>query len=123
MRFATRCRADGFVTLTYVKRMKSIPLTALAVFALAACSAPSTRWVKAGATPEDFRLDQQECVSQVQDFSFAFEDDRASGDPDPVTRDSNASEQRAGSVRGDVYRRCMEARGWRREREPKMPSQ
>ncbi|HEX6978439.1 MAG TPA: hypothetical protein VF342_04000 [Alphaproteobacteria bacterium] len=103
--------------------MKSIPLTALAVFALAACSAPSTRWVKAGATPEDFRLDQQECVSQVQDFDFAFEDDRESGDPDPFTRGANASEQRAGSTRGDIYRRCMEARGWRREREPKMPSQ
>lgn len=72
----------------------------LVVFALSAC-APTTVWVKEGADAQALRRDQAECNDEGQDYKFI--DDR-----------SERSRQR--SIGADLYRRCMEGRGWRRQR-------
>jgi hypothetical protein len=94
--------------------MKLIPFLVLAAL-VAGCSSPTTRWAKGGTTPEDLRLDQDECASRGSSYDFAMED-RDSARLGVVESGVDARDRRGGSARGDVYRRCMEDRGWRRER-------
>jgi hypothetical protein len=94
--------------------MKLIPFLVLAAL-VAGCSSPTTRWAKGGTTPEDFRLDQDECAALGSSYDFALED-RDSARTGVVESGVDARDRRGGSARGDVYRRCMEDRGWRRER-------
>lgn len=101
--------------------MKLIPVLVLAAL-LAACSSPTTRWAKGGATAEDFRLDQDECASRGSSYDFAMRD-RDSGRAGVVESGDDARERRGGSATGDVYRRCLEDRGWRRERGAQPPPQ
>ena len=70
------------------------------VVALAAC-APQTVWVKDGADDEVFRRDRADCVGRAQDYGFI--DDRRGRD-------------QLGSTGADIYRSCLESRGWHRER-------
>lgn len=94
--------------------MKLISILALAML-VAGCASPTTRWAKGGAAPEDLRLDQDECAARGSSYDFAL-DDRDSGRTGVVESGVDTSTRRGGSARGDVYRRCMEERGWRRER-------
>lgn len=99
--------------------MKILPILFLAAL-VAGCAAPSRQWVKSGgATAEDLSLDQDECAARGSSFDFVF-DDRDTGRPGMV-ESSDGGSRRAGSVRGDVYRQCMENRGWRRERGGQAP--
>lgn len=98
--------------------MKLLPVLLLAAL-VAGCTAPSTRWVKAGSEAEDLRLDRDECAARGSSYDFAFED-RDTGRPG-VVESSDGGVQRAGSARSDVYRQCMENRGWRRERGGQAP--
>jgi hypothetical protein len=93
---------------------------ALLMAGTAACSGPSTRWEKGGATAEDLRLDQDQCSSRSQGYDFVF-DDRDSGRPGVVESGVDTRARRAGSAAGQVYRDCMETRGWRRERGGQTP--
>jgi hypothetical protein len=99
--------------------MKTLSIVVLAAL-VAGCSSPTTRWVKGGTTAEDLRLDQDQCADRGSSYDFAFED-RDSGRPGMTEGGVDASERRAGSARGDVYRQCMETRGWRRERGGRAP--
>jgi hypothetical protein len=101
--------------------MKLLPILALAVLVVG-CSSPTTRWAKGGATAEDFRLDQDECAARSSSYDFALED-RDSGRIGVVESGTDARNRRGGSALGDVYRRCMEDRGWRRERGAQPPPQ
>jgi hypothetical protein len=94
--------------------MKFIPILVLAAL-VAACSSPTTRWAKSGASAEDLRLDQDECASRGSSYDFAMED-RDTGRTGIVESSVDTAGRRGGSARGDVYRRCMQDRGWRRER-------
>lgn len=98
--------------------MRTIVILAVGLpLALAAC-APTTTWVKPGASEEDLKLAQDECSSRSSSYDFVF-DDRDQGRniesaPEP--------QRRSGSAQADVYRRCMESQGWRRERvDPSQP--
>lgn len=94
--------------------MKLIPILVLAAL-IAGCSSPTTRWAKGGAEAEDLRLDQDECAARSTSYDFVM-DDRDTARTGIVESGADAGTRRGGSVRGDVYRRCMEERGWRRER-------
>jgi hypothetical protein len=94
--------------------MKLISLLFLAA-ALAGCSSPTTRWAKSGTSPEELRYDQDDCAARGSNYDFALED-RDTGRTGIVESGVDAGTRRGGSARGDVYRRCMEERGWRRER-------
>jgi hypothetical protein len=102
--------------------MKTALLLILAVVAAgtAACSSPNTRWAKGGAGSDDFRLDQDACAARSQSYDFVF-DDRDTARTGVVESGADAESRRAGSSRGDVYRECMESRGWRRERGGQSP--
>jgi hypothetical protein len=99
--------------------MKLIPFLVLAAL-VAGCSSPTTRWAKGGTTTEDLRLDQDECAARGSSYDFALED-RDSARTGVVESGADVRERRGGSARGDVYRRCMEDRGWRRERGSQPP--
>jgi hypothetical protein len=102
--------------------MKTALLLTLAAVAAGtvACSSPSTRWAKGGSSPEDLRLDQDACASRSQGYDFVF-NDRDSSRTGVVERGADSETRRAGSAPGDVYRDCMESRGWRRERGAQTP--
>ncbi len=76
---------------------------ALALLCLTAACAAQTVWVKEDADAEALRRDRAECNDRGQDYKFI--DDRRDRD-------------RQGSIGADIYRSCMEARGWRRQRGP-----
>jgi len=102
--------------------MKPFLIVTLAVLAAgtSACSSPSTRWAKGGATAEDFRYDQDACSSRSRSYDFVFED-RDTGRPGIVESGATPETNRAGTAEADVYRDCMESRGWRRERGAQTP--
>jgi hypothetical protein len=95
--------------------MKLLLPLLLAAVVVAGCSSPTTRWAKGGTTPEDLRLDQDDCAARGSSYDFALQD-RDSGRAGIVESGVDVRDSRGGSARGDVYRRCMEDRGWRRER-------
>jgi hypothetical protein len=99
--------------------MKLIPILVLAAF-VAGCSAPTTRWTKSGASAEDFRYDQDACAARSSSYDFVL-DDRDTGRTGIVESGVDTSSRRGGSARGDIYRRCLEERGWRRERGGQAP--
>lgn len=101
--------------------MKLLPILVLAAL-VAGCSSPTSRWAKGGATAEDFRLDQDECAARGSSYDFALED-RDSGRIGVVESGVDTNNRRGGTARSDVYRRCMEDRGWRRERGAQPPPQ
>jgi hypothetical protein len=73
--------------------------------ALAGCFQPSTVWVKEGSTDEELRYARQECAGKSSGYRFVDE-----ARYDGLERDRGASAQ------GDVYRQCMQAHGFRREK-------
>ena len=87
--------------MTRDMKLSPIPLSLLALVALGACADSSTQWVKAGADAEDFRRDRASCVDRADDYAFV---------------DDRRGRARLGSTGADLYRDCMESRGWRRER-------
>lgn len=74
---------------------------------LTGCLEPRTEWVKDGADTEELRYARQTCERESSGYTFVDDDLRYG----PSSRDRGPS-----SARSDVYRRCMEAQGWRRER-------
>ena len=94
--------------------LRSINLITFWVVAVTACSSPSREWVKPGGSAEDLRLARDQCSSQSGSYDFAF-DDRFTG-RQGVIDNAPSRQSRAGSAQGDVYRDCMQDRGWRRER-------
>jgi hypothetical protein len=99
--------------------MKHLTIVLLAIVVVG-CSPSTTRWTKAGATTEDLHLDQDECASRRSGYDFAFLD-RDTSRPGIVESGVDSPERRAGSPRAEVYRECMENRGWRRERGGQAP--
>ncbi len=79
-----------------------------ALLALAACMEPRTEWVREGAGPDELRYARQTCERESSGYTFV---DEARFDGSASSRDRTPS-----SARSDVYRRCMEGMGWRRQR-------
>ncbi|MGQ0662456.1 MAG: hypothetical protein ACT4P2_02510 [Pseudomonadota bacterium] len=83
---------------------------ALIALALGAC-APRTEWVKEGAEPGDLRLSREDCARDAGRYAFVDTSfDRG--------YDTQRAERRVSSIEGQLYRDCMEAHGWRRQRAP-----
>lgn len=88
--------------------MTKLSLLSLAAAAaiLSGCMEPRTEWVKDGASAEELRYARQTCERDAAGYAF-IDDSRY----DDVLR-----ERRGTSARSDIYRRCMESQGWRRQR-------
>ncbi len=84
---------------------------AFAALALSACES-RTSWIKESAAPGQLEYDQIECRRSASGYGFA---DR--GEFGTETGRTGSS-----SMTAEEYRRCMEKRGWRRERAPDSPA-
>ncbi len=78
------------------------------LLSLAACVEPRTEWVREGAGPDELRHARQACDRESSGYAFV---DESRFDSSGASRDRTPS-----SARSDVYRRCMEGMGWRRQR-------
>jgi hypothetical protein len=87
--------------------VRALLAAAVAAVGLAACES-RTSWVKESADAGQLRYDQQECGRSASDYGFVDRGDYGAG------RTGTGST----SMTSGEYRRCMEARGWRRERTP-----
>ncbi|HEX9465031.1 MAG TPA: hypothetical protein VGB82_20720 [Alphaproteobacteria bacterium] len=76
----------------------------LATASLVACG-PNTMWSKEGASADELRAARSDCASDASGYNFV---DSAYYDGPERNRGSSAT--------SDVYRQCMEAHGWRRQR-------
>lgn len=84
-------------------------LASLAVLvSLGACVEPRTEWVRDGSGPDELRAARQSCERELSGYGFV---DEARFDGSASSRERTPS-----SARSDVYRRCMESMGWRRQR-------
>lgn len=88
-----------------IKKLLSGLLLVPVALALAGCFAPSTVWVKEGASPEELRYARDDCATQASGYRFVDE-----------ARYDGLERDRGSSATGDVYRQCMQSHGWRRER-------
>jgi hypothetical protein len=79
-------------------------LSLLLLAGLVACT-PNTAWVKKGATADELHAAQRDCAADSSRYSFV--DSQYS---DGMER------ERSSSAQGDIYRRCMEGMGWKRQR-------
>ncbi len=84
---------------------------AIAAFALSGCESRTT-WIKESAGAGQLEYDQLECRRAASDYGYA---DRG---------EYGVESGRTGvsSMTAEEYRRCMEKRGWRRERAPEKPA-
>ena len=78
----------------------------LAILALGACES-RTSWVKESAPAGQLDYDQRECRRNAGDYGYIERGPSYSND---------AGRNQGQSVVAEEYRRCMEMRGWRRER-------
>ena len=94
-----------------MNKLSSLLLASVLLTALAGCIEPRTEWAKDGADAEELRYARQSCERDASGYAFVDDD----------LRYGSGSRERGGtSARSDVYRRCMESQGWRRQRnEPK----
>jgi hypothetical protein len=76
----------------------------LALLALAACGGPRMEWTKDGADASQLRQDRDSCANESGGYRFM--DDSRGQDADAANRRNSA----------DLYRLCMESRGWKRQR-------
>ncbi|MFM7346406.1 MAG: hypothetical protein ACKO1J_13695 [Tagaea sp.] len=84
-------------------------LASFAALALLAACESRTVWVKESAPPGQLDLDMRDCTREAGGYGYV---DRGGS----YGLDNSRAGQ-GGSITGDVYRRCMESRGWRRERQ------
>jgi hypothetical protein len=73
---------------------------------LSACVEPRTEWVREGSGPDELRAARQSCERESSGYAFV----------DESRFDGPARDRTPSSARSDVYRRCMEGMGWRRQR-------
>ena len=78
-----------------------------AALALSACES-RTSWIKESAGPGQLDYDQQECRRSASDYGFV----------DRGVYGGESGRPGSTSMTAEDYRRCMEKRGWRRERTP-----
>ncbi|MBV8536393.1 MAG: hypothetical protein JO128_12415 [Alphaproteobacteria bacterium] len=90
----------------------SCVLSLVAVAGLLACSAPNTVWVKAGAGPDELRAAQRDCAAESEHYGFV---------DTQLQSDGGIERERGSSATGDMYRRCMEGEGWKRQRTDQGP--
>ncbi len=76
---------------------------------LAGCMEPRNEWVKDGADAEELRYARQSCERESSGYAFV----------DESRYEDAGRDRRPSSARSDIYRRCMEGSGWRRERTDK----
>ncbi|MFM8801360.1 MAG: hypothetical protein ACKOEE_12525 [Tagaea sp.] len=86
----------------------SILVSFAALTLLGACES-RTVWVKESAPPGQLDLDQRDCTRESGNYGYI--------DRGGVYGLDNSRQGQGGSITADAYRRCMEARGWRRERQ------
>jgi len=87
--------------------MRLIPAV-LGAALLGGCLEPRTEWAKDGADADELRYVRAMCEREASGYTFMDEDLRSDR---TTSRDRGSS-----SARSDVYRRCMEGQGWRRQR-------
>lgn len=89
-----------------MNKLSSLLLATVALTALAGCMASRTEWVKDGANAEELRYARETCERDAGGYAFI----------DESRYDDVLRERRGTSARADIYRRCMESQGWRRQR-------
>jgi hypothetical protein len=90
--------------------MRHTVAAAILAMTLGACES-RTSWIKESAAPGELEYDQLECRRAAGEFGYADRGEYGTESGRPGSTSMTAEE----------YRRCMERRGWRRERqtEPK----
>ncbi|HLI10994.1 MAG TPA: hypothetical protein VKY65_05300 [Alphaproteobacteria bacterium] len=86
-------------------RLTAIVLTLMAV---AACSPQRMSWTKEGLTQDELRRDQKACLAESHDYGFLNLGGMGSNGTGPTGGSSSV----AARQEGDLYRACMQSRGY-----------
>lgn len=91
-------------------------LVLITAFMLVGACAPRIEWAKQGATIDELRRDREDCAAEASGYGFLDRDN---------SRDyiEGSRSRRVQDNQADLYRLCMEARGWRRQRAESPPAQ
>jgi hypothetical protein len=93
-----------------------ISASILACLVLAGCSGGGYPWYREGMTEDQLRTDEKECAAQARDYMFLHPDLAAPSDSTPGGGPSGRVVRR---TEGDLFRTCMNARGYARVPPPK----
>lgn len=97
------------------------PTLAGLIFPLFACAGQEIPWYREGMTADQLKQDQKECSAQAQNYGFVNPQLNSpsmgpSAGGGPTGRVVVQSE-------GDLFRTCMNARGYARVEPPKKPAE
>ncbi len=95
--------------MSRVANIARFAVIAASLAVLGACES-RTVWVKESAPAGQLAIDQRDCTRAASGYGYV---ERGSS----TGLDDGRAMGGSGSVSADSYRRCMEQRGWRRERQ------
>ncbi len=93
-------------------KLKAAGLIAVVGLALAGCGGSSGMWSKEGTSQYQSTLDQRSCLRQSNRYGFL------AGNTGPASVLGTGSSQSVTSSRNDLYRLCMNSRGYAKVVEP-----
>lgn len=93
-------------------KLKAAGLIAAMSLALAGCEGPTSMWSKDGSSQYQSTLDQRGCLRESSDYGFL------SGNTGPANILGSGGGQTASNRRNDLYRMCMNSRGYAKVVEP-----
>lgn len=87
---------------------------------LFACAEREIPWYREGMTADQLKQDQKECAAQARDYSFV--NPRLSSPANNPDVGGGSAGRVTVQNEGDLFRTCMNARGYARVEPPKQPA-
>ena len=90
-------------------------------FMLVACADKEIPWYREGMTAQQLKQDQDECSAQAQNYGFV--NPRLSSPANNPDVGGGSGGRVSVQNEGDLFRTCMNARGYARVEPPKKPAE
>ena len=87
---------------------------------LSACAEKEIPWYREGMTADELKQDQKECSAQSQNYSFV---NPQLNTPSTLQPGGGSSGRVVVQNEGDLFRTCMNSRGYARVPPPKKPGE
>ena len=95
-----------------------LPTLAIVMLVLAGCASEGYPWYREGMTSDQLKADEKECAAQARDYTFLHPG--LSGTTDSMPG-GGPSGRVVVQTEGDLFRTCMNARGYARVPPPPKP--
>lgn len=98
-----------------------LPTLSSLTFMLVACAEKEIPWYREGMTADQLKQDQKECAAQSQNYGFV--NPRLNSPANNPDAGGGPSGRVVVQNEGDLFRTCMNSRGYARAEPPKKPEE